>query len=717
MIAVADLAAVLVLPSLAGLISAGVALVGLVLVRRLTAPDVLAAACAAGAAWLAGAPAADGTIRSGFWQHASGYMDTYHRVGIAGVVLLVALLLATLRRLPAAYAPALVAAAAGTVFVPLEAAAPIWLFAGFAASRLGRGGGGRPPVDEEILAAQAREIELRVAEIVEEQRKLLRRRVALDVREAALAERESRVAESPVAEPTLSDADREGREAELALLDAQIAARKLEIDANRRDLADQRRELDELRVRLAEQERVLELHQAAEVSTADEARRRDLDEHELRLEGLAAQVEREAAERALRASDRNATLELREQAIAQRERATEERSQSLVAKFKEREEGMLERERALTDRERAAHERAADLASTTRALDDRQKALELRERAGDQRGHSREDEIVRRERALVDREQRVSEIEEQVHQRVGALATAEQLLAQRVRELELRREPGDASRDRFVMEAAARARELDQRERALEEAERVLQERADALASLERAVEAQRGDLDVRVRSTEERAEGRVSQLSSRESLFVERERALIEREQVSDEREAALARAEQVLERREHDVARSARAEAVAPPQDRFMRPWRRGAATDAPADMRRDEPPRRLRDALEERSAASPRRPFGPGEPTQPVRRAGEPAAFAPPPPVPAPSMTPAVTPIDLQPAPRYWNLRALRGLARANAAGHPDRIEEWDAYFESLAPHAEDGVLPPAFDEIVWEVFQPLLGAPSE
>jgi hypothetical protein len=67
-------------------------------------------------------------------------------------------------------------------------------------------------------------------------------------------------------------------------------------------------------------------------------------------------------------------------------------------------------------------------------------------------------------------------------------------------------------------------------------------------------------------------------------------------------------------------------------------------------------------------------------------------------------------------LQPLPHHWDLRVLERRIEAGAATHPDRIDEWRTYLELLGQHAEDGVVGPTFDALVWEVFEPLLGAPS-
>jgi len=63
-------------------------------------------------------------------------------------------------------------------------------------------------------------------------------------------------------------------------------------------------------------------------------------------------------------------------------------------------------------------------------------------------------------------------------------------------------------------------------------------------------------------------------------------------------------------------------------------------------------------------------------------------------------------------LQPEFRHWNLRVLRSLVEARGAEFPDRAADWRLYLELLEPFAEDGILGPALDETVADVFGPLV-----
>jgi hypothetical protein len=105
--------------------------------------------------------------------------------------LFVLLLATTVWGLPRPFAPGLLAAAAGAVFVPLEATAPLWLLAGFAASSSSPEGPLRTALEEQRLRRREAELEAERQALAEEQRRLRRRREALDEREAKLAGREA----------------------------------------------------------------------------------------------------------------------------------------------------------------------------------------------------------------------------------------------------------------------------------------------------------------------------------------------------------------------------------------------------------------------------------------------------------------------------------------------------------------------------------------------
>src|SRR5439155_8132023 len=128
-VAACDLAGVLALPSRAGVVAAAAALLGLLLLRRLALVDAMLAGAAIAIAAIADAPFVHAQ-----WRTVSAYGDTYDRVGAIGLVLFVLMLLATGWGLPRPFAPGLVAAGVGAIFVPIEATAPVWLLAGFAAT-------------------------------------------------------------------------------------------------------------------------------------------------------------------------------------------------------------------------------------------------------------------------------------------------------------------------------------------------------------------------------------------------------------------------------------------------------------------------------------------------------------------------------------------------------------------------------------------------------
>jgi hypothetical protein len=181
-VAACDLAGVLLLPSRAGVVAAVVALGGLLVLRRLALVDAMLAAGAIAIAQVAGAPFAHAP-----WRMLSAFSDSYHRVGAVGAALFASMLLATAWGLPRPFAPGLVAAAVGAAFVPVEAAASVWLFAGLAAAGGSPDGPLRRARDEERLLRQRQALDAERDALREERRALNRRRKALDEREAALA--------------------------------------------------------------------------------------------------------------------------------------------------------------------------------------------------------------------------------------------------------------------------------------------------------------------------------------------------------------------------------------------------------------------------------------------------------------------------------------------------------------------------------------------------
>ncbi len=285
-IAAADLAGVLALSSKAGLVAAAVAIVGLLVVRRLPSIDAILAAVATGIAWLAGAPFAHAP-----WRHVSAFTDTYHRLGPAGVALFVLLLGATVWGLPRPYAPGLLAAAAGAIFVPLEATAPLWLLAGLAASSSSPEGPLYGAAEERRLLERAGELEAKRQALAEEQRRLGRRRQALDEREAELAGREP-----PVSRPAPPSPDDERRDGELA--------------ARERELEERARTLGELAERLRRRDEELAARERAVLEPAEPeddaelvARERELEERARTLGELAQELRRRDEELAARERD------------------------------------------------------------------------------------------------------------------------------------------------------------------------------------------------------------------------------------------------------------------------------------------------------------------------------------------------------------------------------------------------------------------------------
>lgn len=322
-IAAADLAGVLALPSRAGLAAAAVALVALLLGRRLTAADGLAAALATGVAWLAGAPVAGASFVHGSWARSSGYLDAYHRLGATGLALFALLLLAALSGLPRMLMPTALAAGAGAAFAPIEAAAPVWLLAGFAAA--GASYHRSVVADRETaLLRRERELEAERAALADAQHRLSTRRMALDERETEL-NRPRPPSEDEVRRVSALDE----REAIVVDHERKLRERDRALDSRERALTE-REAANEAR------EEILRQRERSDVFLE---RNEALREREYEV----SELERELAERELRLNERELTLE-----EALRQRVEDEREWEL---------NVARREQQLSDRDRAAKER------------------------------------------------------------------------------------------------------------------------------------------------------------------------------------------------------------------------------------------------------------------------------------------------------------------------------------------------------------------------
>jgi hypothetical protein len=327
-IAAADLAGVLALPSRAGLIAAAVALVALLVARRLTPADGFAAVVAAAAAWLAGAPFAHVPFVHSSWARGSGYLDTYHRLGVVGLALFALLLLMTLSGLPRMLMPTALAAGAGAVLAPLEATAPIWLFAGLAAA----GASYHRSVASErehAIDKRERELEAERAALVDAQHRLSSRRAALDQRETELNRPRPPTDEEARRDDALSD-----REAAIADYEQKVNQRDRALDTRERALAEREAasEAQETILRQREQGDVfLERNEAfrereyevSELERELSEREVGLNERELALQD--AQLQRSADQK-----EWELTVARREQELSERDRAAEERERALT---------------------------------------------------------------------------------------------------------------------------------------------------------------------------------------------------------------------------------------------------------------------------------------------------------------------------------------------------------------------------------------------------
>jgi hypothetical protein len=229
---------------------------------------------------------------------------------------------------------------------------------------------------------------------------------------------------------------------------------------------------------------------------------------------------------------------------------------------------------------------------------------------------------------------------------------------------------GGPAYDRVM--AASRKRRLDQIERTLES-------RLRDLDAEQRRLLARRSALDAR--------ENEVSALGTaaraREDELARREAATGALEQDMVKREAALETGTWAISK----AHKHAPAPAAAPPPQPTFRP------IPPPVPQPRFRP-----------APAPP-----PPEPAQAV----PPEILVPEELKPAPAPTPTLV---LQPGPRTWSLRALAALVASRSPQFPDQAEEWRGYIAALESHAVDGVLPETLDQLVREVFGPILPAAS-
>ena len=62
--------------------------------------------------------------------------------------------------------------------------------------------------------------------------------------------------------------------------------------------------------------------------------------------------------------------------------------------------------------------------------------------------------------------------------------------------------------------------------------------------------------------------------------------------------------------------------------------------------------------------------------------------------------------------------WRLAGLERLVDEYGDRFPDRVDEWRYYIDSLRGFTEpDGLLPPTFEELVWETFVDLIHTARE
>jgi hypothetical protein len=185
---------------------------------------------------------------------------------------------------------------------------------------------------------------------------------------------------------------------------------------------------------------------------------------------------------------------------------------------------------------------------------------------------------------------------------------------------------------------------------------------------------------------------------AERDAMLREEQRRLDLRRRALDEREAALARREGLPE-----AAVPAPAPEPLQPSEPLPEP-----PPPAPEPEPVPEPPPPLPPPEPEREPEPEPEPEREPEPEpEPVPEPPPP----PPPPEPVP-IQPTPTPAELQPVSGRYSIPALRQLVRAKAAEHPDRVEEWEIYLDTLEPYAEGGILPDSFEFTILDIFDEVL-----
>ena len=317
-----------------------------------------------------------------------------------------------------------------------------------------------------------------------------------------------------------------------------------------------------------------------------------------------------------------------------------------------------DREKALGRREQELEAEQVALADAQRRLSSRRAALDEREKELNQPRPPSEDE-VRRVGALDEREAIIADYEQKLRARDRALDSRERSLTER----------GAANEAHEEI-----LRQRDQSDVFLER-NKVFREREYEVAELERELAEREIRINERELALEDALRRRTEAQKEWELTVARREQQLRERDRAAEEREEALTRREAV--------------------------------ALDLPAERGRPEP--RTEAPQREPSRFPWRERTARAEPDPPVVNASAEAA----------TTLPRAVPLEepLQPSPHYWNLRTLRRLVEKRLPEFPERADEWRAYLETLDQQQVDGLLPPSFDELVREVFAPILDAPSE
>jgi uncharacterized protein (DUF3084 family) len=285
------------------------------------------------------------------------------------------------------------------------------------------------------------------------------------------------------------------------------------------------------------------------------ARRQELEERTIALEGLETRLNAALAPRQREVADREAALAAIQSELDARELALSSRLADLAT----REQAVEERGRRLDNTEQLAARTSASLARKRGLVSDL--AGELLTHQGSIEAQKRAIEHDRKaaQQQLSDAGARLAEAARQeadVRKQLGELTTRESILATRTEGVERQLRELSEGMERVTelkKSLAARSSELDDRQQELAGRETALEDKAATLLRKEESLASEQRRLDEVRRDVE----GRVAQVAEREREQETRERALAQRSEELQTREDGLALKSDEVAQREADVER----------------------------------------------------------------------------------------------------------------------------------------------------------------